>query len=123
VASEALRIIVNEASQIERTEHLKAKHYEWSDQRVDYANGYKPKTVLTQVGEVTFEVPQVPSSGFYPIALERGSRSEQALNWALMKRYVQGVSPHKVIMFLQKRLGSEINLSPTQVSRCTELLD
>ena len=26
-------------------------------------------------------------------------------------------------MVLQKRLGSEINLSSTQVSRCTELLD
>ncbi len=40
----------------------------------------KTKTVLTRVGEVTFDVPQVRSSGFYPSALERGSRSEQALN-------------------------------------------
>ena len=123
MASEALRIIVNEASRIERTEHLKAKHYERSDQRVDYANGYKPKTVLTRVGEVTFDVPQVRSSGFYPSALERGSRSEQALNLALAEMYVQGVSTRKVIMVLQKLLGSEINLSSTQVSRCTELLD
>jgi transposase-like protein len=37
---------------------------------VDYANGYKNKTVLTRMGEVTFEVPQVRSGGFYPSALD-----------------------------------------------------
>jgi transposase-like protein len=47
---------------------------------VDHANGYKSKTVLTRLGELTFEVPQVRSGGFYPSALERGSRSEQAMN-------------------------------------------
>ena len=78
-AGEALRILVNEASRIERAQHLQATPYERSAQRVDYANGYKSKTVLTRLGEVTFEVPQVRSGGFYPSALERGSRSE--LNW------------------------------------------
>ncbi len=78
-AGEALRILINEASTIERAQHLQATPYERSAQRVDYANGYKSKTVLTRLGEVTFEVPQVRSVGFYPSALERGSRSEQAM--------------------------------------------
>ena len=82
-AGEALRILVNEASRIERAQHLQASPYKRSAQRQDYANGYKPKTVLTRLGEVTFEVPQVRSGGFYPSALERGSRSEQAMNLAL----------------------------------------
>jgi putative transposase len=64
-AGEALRILVNEASRIERAQHLQATPYERSAQRVDYANGYKNKTVLTRMGEVTFEVPQVRSGGFY----------------------------------------------------------
>ena len=64
--------------------------YERSAQRQDYANGYKPKTVLTRLGKVEFEVPQVRSGGFYPSALERGSRSEQAMNLALAEMYVQG---------------------------------
>ena len=50
--------------------------------------------------EVTFEVPQVRSGGFYPSALERGSRSEQAMNLALAEMYVQGVSTRKVIEVL-----------------------
>ena len=69
-AGEALRILVNEASRIERAQHLQATPYERSAQRVDYANGYKGKTVLTRMGEVTFEVPQVRSGGLYPSAWE-----------------------------------------------------
>ena len=35
------------------------------------------------MGEVTFELPQVYSGGFYSSALERGSRCEKAMNLAL----------------------------------------
>jgi putative transposase len=123
VAGEALRILVNEASRIERAQHLQTTPYERSAQRVDYANGHKSKTVLTSLGEVTFEVPQVRSGGFYPSALERGSRSEQAMNLALAEMYVQGVSTRKVITVLQKLVGPEISISSTKISRCTALLD
>ena len=122
-AAEALRILVNEASRIERAQHLQAMPNERSAQRQDYANGYKPKTVLTRMGEVTFEVPQVRSGGFYPSALERDNRSEQAMNLALAEMYVQGVSTSKVITVLQKLVGPEISISSTQISRCTALPD
>ena len=75
-AGEALRILVNEASKIERTHYLKARPHERTDERIDYANGFKPKTVMTRVGELTFDVPQVRGGGFYPSALEKGSRTE-----------------------------------------------
>ena len=122
-AGEALRILVNEASRIERAQHLQAMPYERSAQRVDQANGYKPKTMLTRMGEITFEVPQVRSSGFYPSALERGSRSEQSMNLALAEMYVQGVSTRKVITVLQQLVGPEISISSTQISRCAQKLD
>lgn len=122
-AGEALRILVNEASRIERAQHLQAMPYERSAQRVDQANGYKPKTMLTRMGEITFEVPQVRTAGFYPSALERGSRSEQSVNLALAEMYVQGVSTRKVIEVLQKLVGPEVSISSTQISRCAEKLD
>ena len=122
-AGEALRILVNEASRIERVQHLQAMPYERSAQRVDQANGYKPKTVLTRMGEITFEVPQVRTAGFYPSALERGSRSEQSVNLALAEMYVQGVSTRKVIEVLQKLVGPDVSISSTQISRCVEKLD
>lgn len=122
-AGEALRIWVNEASKLERNHYLQARPNERTDARVDYANGYKPKTIMTRVGELTFDVPQVRNSGFYPSALEKGSRTEQALNIDLAEMYVQGVSTRKVIAILQALLGPEVSLSSTQVSRAAEQLD
>ena len=122
-AAEALRILVNEASVIERAAYLNAAPFERSIARVDQANGYKNKTMLTRLGEIDFAVPQVRGSGFYPSALEKGSRSEQAMNLALAEMYVQGVSGRKIITVLQKLVGPEINISSTQISRCVAKLD
>ncbi len=122
-AGEALRILVNEAGKIERTHHLNAQPYERSEERSGHANGFKPKTVLTRLGEITFAVPQVRDSSFYPSVLDKGSRTEQALNLALAEMYVQGVSTRKVIEVLQRLVGPEVSISSTQVSRATEALD
>jgi hypothetical protein len=43
-AGEALRILVDEASKIERSHFLNAQPHERSAERHDYANGFKPKT-------------------------------------------------------------------------------
>jgi putative transposase len=51
---EALRILVNEASRIERAQHLPALPYERSAERVDQAKGYKSKTMLTSMGEINY---------------------------------------------------------------------
>ncbi len=84
-----IRTLVNEAMQIERENFLGAKPYERSQERQGHANGYKPKTVKTRVGEVTFDIPQVREGGFYPRSLEKGMRSERALLLALAEMYVQ----------------------------------
>lgn len=122
-AGEALRILVNEAAKIERSEYLGARSHERTPERRDHANGFKPKTMLTRMGEITFAVPQTRESGFYPSALEKGTRTEQALNLALAEMYVQGVSTRKVIEVLQRLVGPEVSISSTQVSRATERLD
>ena len=122
-AGEALRILVNEASKIERAQFLNARPHERTPGRTDYANGFKPKTTMTRVGEQTFDVPQVRGGGFYPSALDKGTRTERALNVALAEMYIQGVSTRKVITVLQALLGPEVAISSTQVSRAAEQLD
>lgn len=122
-AGEALRILVNEAAKIERSAFLGARPYERTETRRDYANGFKPKTVLTRHGELTFQVPQVRSGDFYPSALEKGTRTDQAVNLALAEMYIQGVSTRRVIDVLQRLLGPEISLSSAQVSRAAAKLD
>jgi putative transposase len=118
---QALAALINEAMRLERERHLGVGAYERSDDRRGYANGYKPKSVKTRVGELSLAVPQVREGGFYPQSLEKGLRSERALKLALAEMYVSGVSTRKVARITEQLCGFEV--SSSQVSRCAALLD
>jgi transposase-like protein len=118
---EMMRVLINQAMQVERSKYLQADEYERTEERKGHANGYKPKTVRTRMGEITFAVPQVREGGFYPSALEKGLRSERALTITLAEMYVQGVSTRRVKTITEQLCGVEI--SATQVSRATAQLD
>jgi transposase-like protein len=119
--AEAIRLLLNEAMRIERSQVLEAEPYERTGARRGYANGYKPKTVETRVGPITFQVPQARGISFYPSALDRGVRSERALKLAIAEMYVQGVSTRKVTEVMRELCG--LDVSSSQVSRAAALLD
>jgi transposase-like protein len=118
---ELVRILVNAAMRAERETYLGAEPYQRTNERQGYANGYKPKTVQTRMGEITFAVPQVRDGGFYPQALEKGQRSERALTLTLAEMYVQGVSTRKVKAIVEQLCGSGV--SSSTVSRAAAALD
>ncbi len=85
-------------------EILASQEYERTENRKGHANGFKPKTVKTRMGEITFAVPQVREGGFYPSALEKGLRSERALTITLAKctfreYHAEGESHHRAAMW------------------------
>ena len=120
--AEGIRLLVDEAMRVERHQVLQAQPYERTNTRQGYANGFKPKTLTSRVGPITFRVPQVRGeTAFYPSALEKGIRSEQALKLALAEMYVQGVSTRKVSAIVEELCGTSV--SSAQVSACAKLLD
>lgn len=118
---ELMRVLINNIMQAERSKYLQAEEYERTEERKGHANGYKPKTMKTRIGEITFSIPQVREGGFYPSALEKGLRSERALIATLAEMYVQGVSTRKVKAITEQLCG--VGISPMQVSRATAKLD
>jgi len=118
---ELVKVLLDSVMQAERAKYLQAGEYERTEDRKGHANGYKPKTVKTKLGEITFAIPQVREGGFYPSALEKGMRSERALVIALAEMYVQGVSTRKVKAITEELCGVEI--SAMQVSRAAAQLD
>jgi len=119
--TEGLRILINEAMRAERNHVLQAQPYERTEDRKGHANGFKPKTLNSRVGPITLSVPQTRGVEFYPSALEKGARSEQALKLALAEMYVQGVSTRKVSAIVEQLCG--VSVSSTQVSQCAAQLD
>ena len=118
---EAMRILLNEAMLAERSLALNATPYERSSGRNGYANGFKPKTVQTRLGGMELRAPQTRDSQFYPACLEKGLRSERALNCAMAEMYIHGVSTRKVTKVLEELCGLEV--SSSQVSRVVSTLD
>lgn len=119
--AEAIGIIINQAMLLERNKYLQAEPYQRTAERQGHANGFKPKTVRSRVGELDLQVPQVRDSSFYPSALERGIRSERALKLAVAEMYVQGVATRKVKAITEELCGFEV--CSTDVSRAAKLLD
>jgi len=120
--AEGLRLLLNEAMRQERSAVLQAQPYERSEERLGHANGFKPKSLATRVGQIDLRVPQVRNGvDFYPSALEKGVRSEQALLLAMAEMYVQGVSTRKVSKIVEELCGHQV--SSTQVSACAAKLD
>lgn len=119
---QAMAILINEAMKIERANALGAQPYERSDERLGHANGYKPKSVKSRLGNLDLQIPQVRGGiEFYPSALEKGERSERALKLSMAQMYVEGVTTRKVTSVLQKMCG--LSFSSSDVSRATSLLD
>jgi putative transposase len=118
---ELIRIVINAAMQAERQQYLQVAPYQHSPDRRGHANGYKPKTIKSRMGEITLDVPQVREGGFYPGALEKGQRSERALTLTLAEMYVQGVSTRKVTAIVEQLCGSSV--SSSVVSQAAKLLD
>jgi transposase-like protein len=123
----AFAIIMNCAMQIEREQTLKAESHQRTAERQGYANGFKPKTLRTRVGEVALRIPQTRNyhdeegKPFYPKSLERGVRSERAMILAVAEMYCRGVSTRKVTAIVEKLCGLEV--TSTQVSRAAAELD
>jgi putative transposase len=118
---ELIRIVINAAMQAERQQYLQVAPYQHSPDRRGHANGYKPKTIKSRMGEITLDIPQVREGGFYPGALEKGQRSERALTLTLAEMYVQGVSTRKVTAIVEQLCGSSV--SSSVVSQAAKLLD
>ena len=117
----AIQILMNAAMKIERERHLGALAYERTEERSGYSNGFKPKTVKTRLGALSFNIPQVRESDFYPSSLDKGIRSERALRVAIAEMYFQGVSTRKVSYIMEELCG--LDVTSTQVSRAAAELD
>ncbi|MDN7025656.1 IS256 family transposase [Methanoculleus sp. FWC-SCC1] len=112
---------LNQVMLLEAFQQTGAGHYERTDVRKTYRNGYKDRSLKTRYGETTLKKPQLRGVPFETAVFGRYARVEKALVNAIAESYLQGVSTRKVQDIVQ-HLGIE-QLSPASVSRMAKDLD
>jgi transposase-like protein len=107
---------LQELIQLELAAFLGADRHERTEERLGYRNGYRPRTLTTQVGDLELLIPKLRAGSFLPSILEPRRRVDQALHAVIMEAYIGGVSTRKVDA-LVSALGSQSGISKSQVSR------
>ncbi|MCP4312215.1 MAG: hypothetical protein GY790_13195 [Bacteroidetes bacterium] len=98
-----------------------SRKYKRGEDRQDYRNGYKSRTLYTHVGSLVLRVPQTREGQFYPSIMERYQRVEKALVLTLAEAYLQGVSTRKMKRVTEEFMGKEF--SHTSISRFADRLE
>ncbi|MFM7087193.1 MAG: IS256 family transposase [Cyanobium sp.] len=101
---------------------LGADRHERTEERLGYRNGYRSRTLTTQAGDLTLQIPKLRAGSFLPSILEPRRRVDQALYAVIMEAYIGGVSTRKVDA-LVSALGSQSGISKSQVSRICQDID
>jgi putative transposase len=108
--------------QLELAAFLGADWHERTEERLGHRNGYRTRTLTTQVGDIALQIPKLRAGSFLPSILEPRRRVDQALYGVIMEAYIGGVSTRKVDA-LVSALGSQSGISKSQVSRICQEID
>lgn len=119
---DAVRLVLQELSELEATERIGAARYERSDTRVTDRNGARSRVLSTQAGDVELRIPKLRKGSFFPAILEPRRRIDQALYAVVMEAYVHGIST-RAVDDLVEAMGVETGISKSEVSRICAGLD
>ena len=105
----------------ESAEQLNAESYERSDERTDYRNGARQRTLATRIGGLNLMVPRHRNAPFHTMLFENYTRSETAFINAMAEMVINGVSTRKVSKVIETLCGTTI--SKSAVSEVCKKLD
>ena len=96
-------MLLNAAMCFERSNHLNADPYERAQARTGHANGFKPRSLQTAIGELNLALPQVRgcTEPFRTSLLESGSRRDRSFKAAIAEMYRIRKPVHMVPTYLK----------------------
>ena len=118
VVRETVEQTLNGLLQAEADELCGAKRYARSPERLDTRAGHYDRTLQTQAGEVTLQVPRLRNLPFETEIIERYRRRESSVEEALVEMYLAGVSVRRVEDITEALWGTRV--SPSTVSELNQ---
>ena len=115
-----MEVMLNQVLKAESSQQLNAENYERSDERLDYRNGTRERSLTTRIGKIELQVPRHRNVPFKTALFENYQRNEQALISTMMEMVVQGVSTRNVQKVTEELCGETFSKS-TVSEICKEL--
>ena len=106
-----MEAMLNQVLKAESTQQLNAENYERSDERLDYRNGTRERSLTTRIGKIELQVPRHRNVPFKTALFENYQRNEQALISTMMEMVVQGVSTRNVQKVTEELCGEAFSKS------------
>jgi len=97
-------------SRHQHTEQVETDHYERTDDRKVYRNGYKCRNLTTQVGRIILRIPQIRDGKysietFGQLAKEEGTASSNIRRW---------VKEHEIVWASEEKKLAQIEVKVTE---------
>ena len=115
-----MKVLLDQILQAESAQQLGADAYERTEDRSDYRNGTRTRSLVTRIGKIDLEVPRHRNVPFKTQLFENYQRNEQALIATMMEMVVQGISTRKVQKVTEELCGTPFSKS-TVSEICKEL--
>lgn len=116
-----IRRVLQTGLNVELTEHLGYQRHAVAGRGSGNSrNGSYPKTVTTEVGKVTLDVPRDRNGTFDPVTIPKGQRRLDGLNANVISLYAKGMSTGDI----QAHLGEiyDTDISRDTISRITDAI-
>jgi transposase-like protein len=116
-----VRQVLQAGLNAELTEHLGYEAHAVEGRRTGNSrNGSYPKTVTTEIGQVTLEVPRDRNGSFEPVLVPKGVRRLDGLNTNVISLYAKGMSTGDIQTYLADSYDTDI--SRDTISRITDAI-
>jgi putative transposase len=112
------RRVLETALEVEMTEHVGHEHGDPPGPAGNVRNGHSPKTVRTEIGDVTIRVPRDRSGTFVPVVVPKHARRLAGFDEAVISLYAKGMTTGDIANHLADVYGTEV--SRDLVSRVTD---
>lgn len=101
---------------------VKAGHYEQTEEREDYRNGYYERDLETSIGRIIgIRVPRARETKYEKLVLPKYKRRQEEVNETLLRIFLKGVSTREAGKVTEALIG--VNYSAGTISNIAKRLD
>lgn len=111
------KVTVEAALNAELDEHLGYSRHESSTSN-NYRNGYSPKTIRTEDGEVDLDTPRDRNSSFEPQLVKKNQTRFTSMDDKILYLYSKGMTTREIVATFKEMYDADV--SPTLISRVTD---